>query len=119
MSTVRVLGLVSGGAGIVGLGVGVVFGALAASASSQQQSDCASPTSCPNHAQALSERSTFTTDIPVEVAGFVAGGVLLGAGVAMFVAGGKKPDSQGTGTGFVILPAISPGGAGLVLQGEF
>jgi hypothetical protein len=99
--------------------VGAAFGVLAGSASSQQQTDCASPTNCQNHAQALSDHSTFTSDSTVEVAGFVAGGVLLAAGVGMFLAGGSKAEPRATKTGWAFLPAISPGGAGLVLRGGF
>ena len=46
MSTLRVLGLVSGGVGVVGIGLGSVFGVMAGSASSSQQSACPSPTNC-------------------------------------------------------------------------
>jgi hypothetical protein len=116
MSTLRTLGLVSGGVGLVGLGMGAVFGMLAGSASSSQQNNCASPTNCPNHAQALSDRSTFTTDSSVEIAGFVAGGVLVAAGVAMFIAGGSKEPAK---TGLLFLPTISPESAGLTLRGGF
>ncbi len=119
MSTLRILGLASGGVGVVGLGLGGVFAAMATSASSNQQAACASPTNCVNHAQALSDRSTYTNDVSVEVAGFVAGGVLLAAGVAMFIAGGNKAAPDGTKTGLIILPAVSPGGAGLTLHGGF
>jgi hypothetical protein len=119
MSTLRVLGLVSGGVGVAGIGVGVAFGVMAGSASSNQQSACASSTNCPNRGQALSDRSTFTTDSSVEIAGFVAGGALLAAGVVMFIAGGNKAEPEAAKTGLVVLPAISPGGAGLTLSGGF
>lgn len=116
MSTLRTLGLVSGGVGLVGLGVGAVFGVLAGSASSSQQSDCPSPSNCPNHAQALADHSTFTTDSSIEIAGFVAGGVLVAAGVVMFIAGGSREPAK---TGLLVLPTISPDGAGLTLHGGF
>jgi len=45
------LGLVVGGVGVVGLGVGSAFGLLALSATNQQKTDCASPTSCPTSAR--------------------------------------------------------------------
>jgi hypothetical protein len=119
MSTLRVLGLVSGGAGVAGLVVGGIFGAMAGSASSDQQSACPSPTNCPNHAQAVSDHSTFETDSTIEVAGFVAGGVLLAGGIAMFVMGGNKGEPESRNTALVVTPAISPGSAGLTLFGEF
>jgi hypothetical protein len=118
MSTLRLLGLVSGGVGIVGIGVGSAFGVMAGSALSSQRSACASPASCANHPQAVSDHSTFTTDGAVSTAGFVAGGVLLAAGVVLFFAGGKKAESGAT-TGLIVSPAISPGGAGLIVNGAF
>jgi hypothetical protein len=121
MSTVRVLGLVSGGVGVAGLVVGGIFGAMAGSASSDQQSACPSATNCPNHAQAQSDHSTFQTDSAIEVAGFVAGGVFLAAGVTMFFAGATSTESGGAPAkaSFLVSPQIMPGGAGMVLRGGF
>jgi hypothetical protein len=121
MSTLRVLGLVSGGVGVAGLVVGGVFGAMAGSASSGQQSACPSATNCPNHAQAVSDHSTFETDSAIEVAGLVAGGVLLAAGVTMFFAGASstEPEAQPTKAAFLVSPQVMAGGAGVVLHGGF
>lgn len=115
MTTMRTLGLVSGGVGVVGVGVGIVFAVLGSAANSSQQTDCPSPTNCPNHAQAISDRSTFTTDTAVEITGFAVGGLLLATGVVLFVAGGTKD----TKTGFFLSPAIAPGELGLTLHGGF
>jgi hypothetical protein len=121
MTTLRLLGLVSGGVGVVGVGVGGVFAGMASSASSSQQSACPSPTNCPNHAQALSDHSTYQTDTALEITGFLAGGVLLAAGVTMFVVGGRNAESEPDSktTGLVVLPAVLPGGAGMTLHGGF
>jgi hypothetical protein len=121
MSTLRVLGLVSGGVGVAGLVVGGIFGAMAGSASSDQQSACPSVSNCPNHAQAVSDHSTFQTDSAIEVAGFVAGGVLFAGGVAMFFSGGSNSTTEAGAprTGLTLSPGISPGGAGLTLRGTF
>jgi hypothetical protein len=118
MSTTRVLGLVGGGLGIAGVAVGSVFGLLAGSALSNQRAACASPTNCTNYRQALAEHSTFLTDSSVSTAGFVAGGVLLAAGVTLFVVGGKRGDSP-PATGVVVSPEASPRGAGLTIRGAF
>jgi hypothetical protein len=118
MSTLRVLGLVSGGAGIVALGVASAFTLMAGSALSSQRSACASPTNCPNHDQAVSDHSTFTTDSSIGTAGFVSGGVLLAAGVAMFLAGGAQ-SSPGSSTGLLVIPRLATGSAGLTLHAAF
>lgn len=115
LTTLRTVGLVSGGVGIVGLGVGTAFAVLASSAWNSQTSDCQSPTSCANHAQAIADHNTFTTDTGVEIAGFVAGGALLAAGIVLFVAGGNAPAK----TGLLVVPSFSPGMAGLTFRGGF
>jgi hypothetical protein len=120
MSTARVLGLVGGGLGIAGVAVGSVFGLLAGSALSNQRAACASPTDCTNHEQALTDHTTFLTDSSVSTAAFVSGGVLLAAGVTLFVVGGNRGDSPRT-TGLVVAPevCVSHGAAGLTLRGAF
>jgi hypothetical protein len=118
MTTLRALGLVSGGAGIVAIGVASAFALMAASALSSQRSACASPTNCPNHDQAVSDHSTFTTDSSIGTAGFVSGGVLLAAGVAMFLAGGAQ-SSPGTSTGVLVIPELATGSAGLAVHAAF
>jgi hypothetical protein len=118
MSTLRWIGIVSGGVGVLGLGGGVVFTLLAGSALSDQRSACSSPTVCPNHVQALSDHQTFTTDATIGTAGLVAGGVLLAAGAVMFLAGGTRTES-GAATGVLLLPTLAPGGAGATVQGSF
>jgi hypothetical protein len=118
MSTLRVLGLVSGGAGIVALGVGSAFALMAGSALSDQRSACASPTNCPNHDQAVSDHSTFKTDSSIGTAGFVSGGVLLAAGVAMFLAGGAQSSSGGS-AGVLVIPELARGSAGLAVHAAF
>ncbi len=116
ITMVQKLGLLTGCVGIVGIGVATAFGLMSGSALDSQQSACASPTNCPNHPQALADHSSYTTDRGVETAGFVAGGVLVAAGVAMFVVGNKTETRK---TGLVALPAVSPGTAGVVLRGAF
>jgi hypothetical protein len=113
-----VLGVVSGALGIASLGVGGVFEGMASSALSDQRSACASPTDCRNHAEALSDHTRFTTQNAVATAGFVGGGALLAAGVAMFLLGGAHAQ-PGTTTGVLVIPRVAPGEGELVLRGVF
>jgi hypothetical protein len=117
-STLRVLGVVSGGLGIASLGVGGAFAVMASSALSDQRSACASPTDCRNHAEAVSDHTRFTTQNEVSTVGFVAGGALVVAGAAMFLLGGAHAQ-PGTTTGVLAVPEVAPGEAGLVLRGVF
>jgi hypothetical protein len=96
-----------------------VFAAMAQSAMSNQQSDCPSATNCPNHSQALSDHSTYTTDSAIEAAGFIGGGVLIVARVAMFIVGKSNPAPESTKTGLTVSPGFSHDGPALTLRGVF
>lgn len=115
-STVRVLGLVSGGVGVVGVAIGTIFGLKTGSAWNAQKTDCPSATSCPNHAQAVSDHSTMSTDSTISTVAFAGGGALLALGVTMFLLGGSHAEST---TGLVVSPAFAPGWAGLSAHGGF
>ncbi len=116
LTTLRTVGLISGGVGIVGIGLGAVFAVMANSALNDQNSACASQASCSNHAAALSDHSNYITYQELEVASFITGGVLLAAGAGMFLAGRR---TDGMKTGLFIGPLISPQGPGLMVRGGF
>ena len=118
MSSLRRMGLVTGGVGVVGLGVGSVFGLMTGSAWNAQKNDCASSQSCSNHGSAVSDHSTLTTDSTISTVGFVAGGVLLAAGVTMYFLGGSSGE-QPSATGLVVAPGLAPGGGGVSVRGAF
>jgi hypothetical protein len=104
-----------GGAGVVGIAVGGIFGVLTASAASQQKSDCSSSTNCSNRGQAASEHSVGSTDSTVSTVAFIAGGALLVTGAVLFFT--AKRDHQTTG--FVVAPTAGTHTAGMLLRGEF
>jgi hypothetical protein len=76
LGTRKVLALTAGGVGVAAIVAGSVFGVLSTSA--------ASPTSCLNHAQALSDHSTAATDGAVSTVAFVVAGALIVTGVVLF-----------------------------------
>lgn len=88
-SSQRTLALVTGGAGIVALGVGATFGILSLSHHSNAENACASDVyqfRCPTENGASEWNSARTTG-NVSTIGFIAGGVLLaGAAVLWFTA---------------------------------
>lgn len=88
-SSQRTLALVTGGAGVIALGVGATFGILSLSHHSNAESACASDVyqfRCPTEDGASEWNSARTTG-NVSTIGFVAGGVLLaGAAVLWFTA---------------------------------
>jgi hypothetical protein len=79
LGTQKVLALVAGGVGVVGLGVGAAFGALAISKKSDAQSAC--PDQCATQDGLNKWREASSTG-NIATVGFIAGGVVL-AGAAV------------------------------------
>jgi hypothetical protein len=117
MSTVRVLGLVTGGVGVAGIGLGTVFGLMTGTAWNDQKTACASPTNCPNHSQAVSDHSTLAADSTVATVALIAGGAFVVTGAVLFLVGASHAETSTTG--LVIAPAVAPGAGGLSLRGAF
>lgn len=76
------LGLAVGGAGVVGLGVGGVFGLLSLAKHNEASEVCPSPSPCPDvgAAQGWTDATRHGT---ISSVGFVAGGVLAAGGAAL------------------------------------
>jgi hypothetical protein len=92
-SGLRTVGLVVGGGGIVGLVVGGIFGAMAASSWSTAQNECPSHSGC--SPQAINDHNSTTTFATVSTIGFVAGGVLLAGGVTLYLMAPKGASAVG------------------------
>lgn len=118
MGSRRVIGLVGGGLGVVGLAVGGVFGAMALSEKSNVTSLCAVSCSATAHAQATSDHASGVTDGAASTVGFVAGGALLVAGAVLFFTGGAASGAPAS-TALHVAPGVGPGGGGVVLGGAF
>jgi hypothetical protein len=118
LGTQKILGLVTGGAGVVGLGLGAVFGTMTLSAWSDAKSACGgNPSACTHVASGQSYRSTAEGDAAVSTIGFVAGGVLLAVGAGVFLTA-RSPRTEAT-TGLVVSPSAGPTTAGLAMRGSF
>jgi hypothetical protein len=116
--TQKLLGVVAGGAGLAGIGVGSVFGAMTLSKKSDQETSCASPTACTGHTQALADHSSGMTDSAVATVGFIAGGALLAAGAVLFFTA-KPASDPPSATGILLVPSAGPGSAGMLMKGTF
>jgi len=119
-STQKTLALVAGGVGIVGLGLGTVFGLQASSKWSSAQSDCGS--GCGPNAPAQGEKSDAQNAGTLSTVGFAVGGVALaGAVVLWFTApsGGDASPPPTTARGWQLVPLIGAGNGGAVLEGAF
>jgi hypothetical protein len=113
----RITALIAGGAGVVSVAVASAFGAGAFTEWSHQQTDCMSAGVCMNHAQALADHSSGTTDAAASTALFIAGGALLASGAALFFT--AHPAEKRATTGLVLAPSVGPGSCGIALGGAF
>jgi hypothetical protein len=96
LGTQKILGIVAGGIGVVGLGVGTAFGLVAISQKNDAQSAC--PNS-PCSTQAGSNKwSTASSTGNVSTVGFIVGGVALAGGALLwFTAPGSTSAQIGLG----------------------
>jgi hypothetical protein len=119
LGTQRLIGLTVGGVGVVGVGLGAVFGLLASSAWSDAKAACnGDPSHCTgNPTAANSDHSTTETDAAISTIGFVAGGVLVAAGAVLFFTGHRREAS--TAPSVSVAPSVGPGQAGVMLGGVF
>lgn len=106
--TQRIVGLVAGGVGIVGLGVGGLFGVLASSSWKTAQRECPGHTGCST--LAMNDRSQAVTAATIATAGFIAGGVLLAGGLVLYF---TAPRTDSPRVGLEVRPR------GIALSGEF
>lgn len=108
----RTTGFISLGAGIVGLGVGSVFGLIALGKKSSANCD-ASNVCDPGTTSGIEGAALGST------VGFVAGSVLVASGLALLVFGPNKgPERAGLGE-LRVTPVATPNGSGLFVGGSF
>jgi serine/threonine-protein kinase len=116
MGTQKILGLVTGGAGVVGLALGAAFGVMSSSAWNNAKSACGgNPSQCMDVSGGQSDRSTALGEATASTVGFIAGGALLATGAVLFLTGGSRQSA----TGLALAPAVGPRQAGLALGGAF
>jgi hypothetical protein len=113
----RTAAVVSGGLGVVGVGLGVWFGAFAASSQSKEKSDCPAA-SCTNRAQAVEDYDTARKDAVGSTVAFVAGGALLAAGVVLCLSA-PAPHRSTDAAPLRLAPELDARSGRLVVGGEF
>jgi hypothetical protein len=109
LGTQKLVALIAGGAGIIGLGVGAVSGGKTFSSWSSAKSECA--TACGAGSQAQQDASTASTLATVSDVGFIAGGVLVAAAAVLWF---TAPSEH-----VQVTPTAGPQGAGLTIRGTF
>jgi hypothetical protein len=107
--TLRVVGLAIAGVGLVGVGVGAVFGLQAKSKNDDAASHCRDATHCDQTGLDLDQKARDAATI--STIGFVAGGALLVGGTILFFAAPKSTVTVGVNG--------TPGGARATLGAAF
>jgi hypothetical protein len=112
----RTTAYIVGGAGVVGLAIGAIFGGLAISGASSSKNECSS-SSCTNYQQSLSDYNSANTDGTVSTVAFIVGGAaLVTGGILLFTA--PKAASSGTSRAvWQFSPAVGSTGLGLSVKG--
>jgi serine/threonine-protein kinase len=113
-STQRTLGLVMGGAGVVGIAVGAVFGVRMLSKKSQYKEHQAPDGHCLDmDCQTLSEEARSAGN--VATVGWIAGGVLAATGTVLYLTAPKKE----TGARVGVAATVGPWQTGLHVTGSW
>lgn len=118
----RIAGVGLAVVGVGGVVVGSVFGL---NARPTYDKAITNPALCPNKKQCYPEGSKLVreaqTDALISTIGFIAGGVLLAGGAAMFVLAPSKSPAQPsqTGASVAVVPVVAQGFGGVAAVGQF
>lgn len=110
-STQRTIAYAVGGAGIVGVAVGSVFGVMSMTNRSKVESECRAPEYKLCSAAGVDAGESAIRNGNVSTVAFIAGGVLLAGGVALYFTAPKG--------NVAVTPAIGPGAASLGVSARF
>jgi hypothetical protein len=123
-NTRKTLAVASGGVGLVGIGLGAVFGALAITDKNKQGANCGTPATCTNFAQASEDYRVAGNNATGSTIGFIAGGVLVAGGLVLwFTAPRRNPSASASasapdGGRFGLAPSFDGRAPGLVFTGD-
>ncbi len=112
LSTQRITGLAAGGAGVVGLVIGTVLGFVAKSTYDDAVKYCPNGPLSSCYQQGITEGGTAHDQATASTVAFVAGGVLLAGGAALYL---TAPRDSGVNVG----PTVVAGGPGLSIRGTW
>jgi hypothetical protein len=115
MSTLQIVGLVTAGVGVVGLGLGTYFGISAIKGKSDTDPACPNE-NCIDQAS-YDKRHDAVASGNLATIAFIAGGVLAATGTTLFIVG--KPRSAEAGPSAQLVPLVGPRDTGVALVGNF
>lgn len=111
----KTLAVVTGAAGLVGVGLGIGFGAFASSAQSSEKNHCSSA-SCTNYPQAVEDYNTANKDATGSTIFWIAGAVFLAGGIVLWVT--APSGSSSSGRGLRLTPLVGARSGGLSFGGD-
>jgi hypothetical protein len=117
-SAQKTIAVVTGGLGVVGLGVGAVAGIMSIVANGTAKSACGNRSRCSDPA-GINDWSNATVDGNVSTVGFIAGGVLVAGAVTLWLTAPYGARSHRSTGSIVVVPSVGPGGGALAAQGTF
>jgi hypothetical protein len=120
----RMAGVVAGAVGVVGLGLGAVFGGVAAAKWSSAKSACnGQPVSCTTDPNSVGfqDQDSATTMATLSTVSFIAGGVLAVGGVVVFLTAPTRSSAEAPASArrVEVVPTGGTSGAGMMLRGRF
>jgi serine/threonine-protein kinase len=107
------LGLVSGGLGVIGIGLGTYFGIRAMSQNSDAEEHCPKGDLC-NDQEGVDLTDKAQNNATAANVAFIAGGALLATGAVLYLTGGRKDADR-----VALVPLLAPGTAAASLSGRF
>ncbi len=117
-STLRWAGVGLGAAGVIGVGVGAVFGVQAMSGASTANDVC-DGNACTTQ-RGVDAAKDASSDASIANVGFIAGGLLLATGTVLFILGGDdEPESKRLGGGVDVRASLDPSQLGVALSGRW
>jgi hypothetical protein len=120
-STNKTMALASAGVGLVGVALGVVFGAYAKSSQNLETTNCSSATSCSNGPQSREDYTVATQDATASTVSFIAGAALVAVGTTLWFTAPSPARSPAAATApsFRVAPTMmGTRGGGLVIGGD-
>jgi hypothetical protein len=115
----RTVALVGGGVGLVGLGLGAVFGGYALAAKNDEGRDCPSP-GCATRPQAVQDYNTAKDNATGSTVAFVVGGALVAAGAVLWLTEPARTSAPAHASGGLHLaPGLVHAGGELLLGGQW
>jgi hypothetical protein len=114
----RTGGVVAAGLGVVGLGLGTWFGLSSRSKADDVKGHCVSyPSGCDAEGLALNDDAKKAGTL--STVSFVTGGVLIAAGVVLYLTAPSSSQNNVAAPSIRLAPALGQGSAGGVVQGQF